>query len=150
VSPGETNVPTDYLPETGASAIGRLLLAVSIALGAFWVAAPAEGVLSCTHDAYIEWAISGQRIRGRSAAECAPESVTYNRVRVQEKVGPSWVTRSANDWTGNSAYVTVSSHANCAGHGQDLWRSQGYFENSGGGGGTDYAPNTAGQTFNCP
>lgn len=142
-------VPVPYSPDLRRSRVFHAALAAAVLAATVWVALPAYA--SCSNSASIGWQTSGSVIRGSTTAQCSPEFVTYARVRTQEKVAGVWATRTWSQWSGNSHGITGYADANCAGHGQDLWRAQGYYESSLGGSATAYSPpGSQGAWFNCP
>jgi hypothetical protein len=140
--------PVPYKPDLRDGGVLRVALAAAVLFAAIWVALPAYA--SCSNGASIGWKTTGSVIRGSQTVTCNPEFVTYARIRTQEKVGPVWGTVTWSQWSGNSHGVSGFADANCAGHGQDLWRAQAYYESSTAGSGTNYAPGSQGHWFNCP
>ena len=141
--------PVAYRPEMMNGIPIRTVLVVALLLATFWIALPAYA--TCSQNATIAFEVTGESIRGTSNATCSPEFLTYNRIRTQEKVGPVWATRVWSQWSGNSHGISIWAIADCEGHGNDLWRAQGYYESSSGGSGTAYSPpGSQGAWFNCP
>ncbi len=124
-----------------------LILSV-VTAGVMWAAVSA--IASCSHDTGLYWVDTNDIVGGDNLVECSPQSITYNRIRVQEKVGPVWTTRAADDWSGSTHNSVVVASYNCNGHGTDVWRSQGFFQTSTGGSTTSYAPSSSGVSLSCP
>ncbi len=126
----------------------RASLAVLSLVGMLLVALPASA--SCGYGATIGWGTVGSTIKGGMAVNCVGETVTYARIRLQEKYVGVWYTRYWSEWSGNAAGVSALIEGSCAGHGQDYWRAQGYHQTNLGSSATYYSPSSAGTTFNCP
>lgn len=52
------------------------------------------------------------------------------QARIQEKVGPAWTTRNSVSKSGSGSTLSQSVATNCAGHGTESWRGQGYGKDS--------------------
>ncbi len=114
-----------------------------------WAAIPASA--AWWHEVFLGWEVANHTLYGDSLGQASPETIDVNRVRIQEKVGPIWVTRkelyASPVPTHNSSVFVLYT---CAGHGTDLWRTQGYQKRSTGGTSTAYYPGSAGVSLSCP
>lgn len=124
-----------------------VLAAVIVSLSIIALPSPAA---TCSQSTDLDWWVVGEQIAGLDTASCTSGAITYHRVRVQEKVGFVWWTRAESAESINKTSDQELAVAGCVGHGQDLWRAEGYYEDSDGGSGTGYHPNTAGESYNCP
>ncbi len=126
-----------------------LRLGILAAIAAVGIAlAPSDASAAfCSHG--VEQGRIGNWIEGLSSVSCTGMNVTYHYVKVQEKVGPYWFTRATNRAWPHKIADQRSAGASCAGHGNDLWRSKGYYQDSLGGSGTKYAPSSSGGWHNC-
>ncbi len=150
--------PSSYAPREASPYRPRkvrgfttFLMACLMAAGLLVMNAQPARAFTCTHDSILAWSTVGVVLYGDSYASCGPETVVYNRARLQEHAGIlGWRNRSTNDWSGSAAWVLTWTTFNCSGHGNDLWRAQGYYESSTGGSGTAYGPSINGVWRNCP
>ena len=126
-----------------------LRLGILAAIAAVGIALAPSGASAafCSHG--VEQGRIGNWIEGLSSVSCTGMNVTYHYVKVQEKVGPYWFTRATNRAWPHKVADQRSAGASCAGHGNDLWRSKGYYQDSLGGSGTKYAPSSSGGWHNC-
>lgn len=128
----------------------RMTIGMMVALVVMGSLAMPSTAATCSQDTDLNWWVTGQQIGGLDTVSCSSGAITYHRVRVQEKAGFLWFTRAESSEFMNKSADQELAVANCVGHGQDLWRAEGYFEDSDGGSGTGYHPNTAGEWYNRP
>lgn len=117
-----------------------LTLGLSLAL-------PADAV-SCSSATQFGF-VFGTTLRSLTTTSCTGGNVTLHRARVQEKVGFVWNTNAERLEFPNTASDQVQVDYDCAGHGTDTWRGQGYAEDSGGGNYTTYDPSSSGTSLTC-
>lgn len=147
---GPARKPNQYAPQTPESyRLIRVLLVVLFVLSYLGIALPAQAA-NCSHSVQQDWWVTGEQIAGLSTVNCNPDDVTYHRVDVQEKVAFAWNTQAWDDAFPSSVSHQLLVVANCAGHGNDLWRTKAYYEDEDGGHGTGYDPGSGGGWYNCP
>ncbi len=125
----------------------RKLSLIGVVLLSSTLFALSASAVTCTHGADISK--QGTSVLGLSTVVCSGGVITYHEVRVQEKYLGVWLTRGVTSSNPNTAQDQELTSASCAGHGTDYWRTRGYYEDSGGGSGTKYAPGSGGVSYTC-